>query len=128
MPLSLSLLLVDSDLAVARLHAGAGLPWWASASGFLSVTRTPEETSVVCEADRVPEGVRAERGFRALRVEGTIPFSVHGVLAAISTPLADARIPIFVVSTFDTDYVLVREAQVGDAVAVLRAAGHVVNA
>ena len=87
-----------------------------------------EETSVVCEARLVPEGVRAERGFRALRVEGTVPFSANGVLAAIATPLANARIPIFVVSTFDTDYVLVRESEVGNAVAALREAGHVVKA
>ena len=87
-----------------------------------------EETSVVCEAQLVPEGVRAERGFRALRVEGTVPFSANGVLAAIATPLANARIPIFVVSTFDTDYVLVREWEIESAVAALREAGHVVKA
>jgi hypothetical protein len=128
MAISLTLLLVDSHLSVARLPAGAGLPWWAATSGFLSVTRTPEETSVVCDAEGVPEGARAERGFRALRVAGTVPFSANGVLAAIATPLASARIPIFVVSTFDTDYVLVRESELENAVAALRAAGHVVKA
>ena len=126
MRMSLALHLVKSTLAVARLPANAGLPWWAAASGFLSVTRTPDETSVVCDAERVPDGVRAERGLRALRVAGTIPFETTGVLVSLATPLAGAGVPIFVVSTFDTDYLLVPEAMTASAISALQKAGHTV--
>jgi hypothetical protein len=125
---SLSLQVLGSELAIVRLSADAGLPWWAVGSEeFLSFTRSVSETSVVCEADRVPEGVRAERGYRALRVEGTLPFEAVGVLASIAVPLAHANTPIFVISTFDTDYVLVREAMLPAAVQALREAGHSVT-
>lgn len=127
MPMSQALHLMATTLAVARLPAHAGMPWWAAGSGFLSVTRTPDETSVVCDAGRVPDGVRAERGWRALRVAGTLPFAATGVLVSLATPLADAGVPIFVVSTFDTDYLLVPEAMTGNAIAVLRKAGHTVT-
>jgi hypothetical protein len=117
-----------SELAIVRLSAAAGLPWWAAGSEeFLSFTRSDAETSVVCEARRVPEGARAERGYRALRVEGTLPFEAVGVLASIAVPLAHANTPIFVISTFDTDYVLVREAMLPAAVQALREAGHSVT-
>jgi hypothetical protein len=124
---SLSLQVLRSKLAVVRLSAGTGLPWWAAGSEFLSVTRSSEETSVVCEATRVPEDAQAERGFRALRVEGTLPFQDTGVLASLAAPLANAGVPIFVISTFDTDYVLVRETALAIAVQALRQAGHSVT-
>ena len=124
---TLSLTLLDPVLAVARLPAGAGLPWWAAGSSFLSLTRTAEETSVVCEARLVPDNVRGERGFRALRVDGTLPFHETGVLVSLATPLAIAGVPIFVLSTFDTDYILVSEPRLGDAVGALRKAGHSVT-
>lgn len=97
-------------------------------AAFFSVTRTTEETSVVCEERRIPDGVRAERGFRLLRVAGTIPFAATGVLASVASPLADAGVPIFVVSTFDTDYLLIHESRLESAIAALRAAGHGVRA
>ena len=123
-----SLRLISQPLAIVRRSVGAGLPWWvANSEAFLSFTRTPEETSIVCDDRSVPEGVQAERGFRALRVEDTLSFSATGVLASIAQPLADAGVSIFVISTFDTDYVLVREASLDDAVRVLREAGHTVS-
>lgn len=125
MPSSLTLTVLEPRFAVVRLPAGAGLPWWAvSSNGFLSFTCTPSETSVVCEQERVPESVTAERDFRAFRVEGTLPFDAVGILASLASPLADAGVPVFVVSTFDTDYVLVRGTALGAAVSVLRGAGH----
>ena len=80
--------------------------------------------TVVCAAARVPADARAERGWRALRVAGPLDFALTGVLAAVAVPLADAGVSIFAVSTFDTDYVLVRADRLEAAVAALRAAGH----
>jgi hypothetical protein len=128
MTLSLRLTLLDARLAVVRFPAGSGLPWWAVTSSFLSFTRTADEDSLVCEEAGVPEGLTAQRRFRALRVEGTLPFHVIGVLASLTTPLADAAVPVFVVSTYDTDYVLVNESVLPNAIEILRKAGHTVSA
>jgi hypothetical protein len=120
----LSLTVLGPTLAVTRLPAGEGLPWWAAGSTFLSLTRTDEETSVICEARLVPADARCEGGFRALQVDGTLAFQETGILASLVDPLAAAGVPVFVVSTFDTDYVLVRESGLGEAVEALRKAGH----
>jgi hypothetical protein len=78
----------------------------------------------VCPAARVPDDVRAERGWRALAVAGPLDFALTGVLAALAGPLADAGVSIFAIATYDTDYVLVRADRLADAVGALRAAGH----
>lgn len=115
--------------AVARLEAGAGLPQWAVWSrGFLSVSRTAHETSVVCEDRLVPQGVRAERDFEAFVVRGPLDFSAVGILARLTSPLAAAGIPLLAVSTFDTDVVLVRATARGAATAAWRSAGIAVDA
>lgn len=88
------------------------------------MTRTADETSIVCEDRLVPSGVQAERGFAAVRVVGTLPFSATGVLASMAVPLADGGVSIFAISTFDTDYLLVRESSLDTAVQLLREAGH----
>ena len=123
----LSLSLLQPSLAVVRFPARSGLPWWAATSSFLSFTRTADEDSLVCEEVRVPEGLAAQKGFRALRVDGTLPFHLTGILASLATPLADAGVPIFVVSTHNTDYLLVPDAMLARAAASLREAGHSVN-
>jgi hypothetical protein len=119
---------VHISVAVVRLPAGSGLPWWAAREGeFLCLARTPQETSVVCEERLLPAAMEAERGFSVLRVAGPLPFHLTGVLASLASPLADAGVPVFVVSTFDTDYVLVREVDLNGAIAALREAGHSVK-
>jgi uncharacterized protein len=120
---------LPGELAVARLEPGGPLPAWASAGGgdpLHAVVRTSSELSVVCAAARVPDGVRAERGWRALAVAGPLDFALTGVLAALAVPLAHAGVSIFAVSTYDTDHVLVRSERLGEAVEALRAAGHTV--
>lgn len=110
--------------AVARLAADAGWPHWATGSrGFLSISRTAYETSVICEEGRVPPTVQAERGFVSLVVEGPLDFSVVGVMAALTAPLAAAAIPILAVSTYDTDVLLVRASQLPLAEQALQATG-----
>ncbi len=110
-------------LAVCRLPADAPLPA-PSENGFFSVTRTEAEISIVCREGDEPGGAAVEPGWRALRVAGTLDFSQTGVLASFASPLAQAGVPIFVVSTYDTDYLLVQETDLDTAVTALTAAGH----
>jgi uncharacterized protein len=88
------------------------------------LARTADELSIVCDERVVPNGVRAERGFRAFMVCGPLPFDVVGILAGIAGALSAATIPLLAISTFDTDYVLVRDERVDAAMTALRAAGH----
>lgn len=110
-------------LAVARLSPDAPLPQWMRGT-FTSVTRTDAELSIVCDESAVPEDVQAERNWRVLRVEGPIPFEVTGVASALVAPLAEAGISVFLMATYDTDYLLLKDASFGRAIEVLRAAGH----
>ena len=113
--------------AICRLDPGASLPVWAAGTRFLSVTRTALELSVVCEDAMVPEVAHAERDRRLLQIEGTLAFSLIGVLASVAEPLAKAEISIFAASTYDTDYLLVSEKDLHRAMQVLDAAGHAVR-
>ena len=115
----LTLVPVDGSFVVCRLAADAPVPAWAAGGPFVSITRTATELSVVCRQEAVPEGVRCERGWRCLRVAGTLDFSLVGVLASLLNPLAEAGISVFVVSTFDTDYLLVKEDNLEAATEVL---------
>ena len=113
---------LDGTFAVCRLDPAADIPTWPQGS-FVSITRTPDELSIVCDESSVPADIRAERSWRALRVEGPIPFEVTGVAAAITAPLAAAGISVFLIATFDTDYLLVKSEVYGRAVEVLRESG-----
>ena len=124
----LTLHLLPDILAVCRLAPDTPLPEWAAQDGFVSITRTSDELTVVIPQEHVPEGVQAQRDFRALKVAGPLAFDEIGILAAIAGPLASAGISIFAVSTYDTDYVLVRQTDLGKALGALRDAGHTVAA
>lgn len=117
---------LEGTFAVCRLPADTPDPPWANVGPLASITRTRDEVSLVCPDDRVPDGVRCERGWRCLRVEGTLDFGLVGVLSSLLGPLADARISVFVLSTFDTDYLLIRSAEFERAVEALQRAGHAV--
>ena len=121
---SRALRLLPGRFAVCRLEARAPLPAWVfhDDATLWSLTRTPDELSIVCDEDAVPPSVaRVEPGWRAFQVEGPIPFDETGVLAGLATALADAGIPLFALSTFDTDLVLVKEGDLERAIAALRA-------
>jgi hypothetical protein len=118
-----TLISLDDLFAVCRLAGDSPVPTWATGS-FVSITRTAEELSIVCRAEDVPEGVRCERGWRCLRVAGALDFALVGVLTSLLAPLADAGIPVFAASTFDTDYLLVKEDRWDVAVEALRREGH----
>jgi len=111
-------------LAVARLSGTAAVPAWADGPGVVSITRRTDELSIVCAEGRVPPGVRAERAYRALEVDGPIPFEEVGVVHTLTGPLAAARISVLTIATFDTDLLLVREETLAGACAALQAAGH----
>lgn len=116
--------ILPDRLAVCRLPPDAEQPSWARGTTFTCIARTPDELSIVCDEGGVPADVAAERGWRLVRVEGPIPFEVTGVAAALVGPLAEARISVFPVATYDTDYLLLKEETFARAVDVLRAAGH----
>ena len=126
-PAGLRLLDVPGRFAVCKLPADAPLPAWATGGGLFSVTRTADELSVVCPEENVPAGVTSEPGWRCLRVAGAMPFHLVGVLASLTTAVARAGVSVFAVSTFDTDYMFVKDADRPRAVAGLRAAGYTVE-
>ncbi len=90
----------------------------------MTITRTESELSIVCEEKMIPEQVHAQRNHRLMQIEGTLAFTLTGILASIASPLAKAGIGVFAVSTYDTDYLLVSEEDLLEATRVLEAAGH----
>ncbi len=123
-PQALTLSILPDLLAVCRLAPHEPIPAWVTHSAFFSVTRTADELSIVCDVQHVPTGVRCEQPWRAFKIEGPLPFELTGILLAVAAPLAEANISIFALATFDTDYVLVRDAQWEAAKTTLIAAGH----
>lgn len=121
----LPLELLADTLAICRLDAGAPVPRWTERAGrFLTVSRTAEELSITMVQRAVPAEVPCERDYRALRVRGPLPLDLVGVLASIAEPLAEAGLSIFAISTYDTDYVLVKARDLEAALEVLERAGH----
>ena len=123
----LSLTLLPESIAICRLEAGDPMPMWATAAPWWSITRTPDELSVVCAESCVPVGISASRGWRAVRFAGPLPLDQTGILASVTGPLAAAHISVFAVGTYDTDYVLIPEAQRTAAIDALERAGHSVG-
>ena len=122
------LLLLHPDLySVCRLDACAEIPWWAFSAQFVSMTRTGNELSVVCRQDLVPEGTRAEKGWMCFEVAGVLDFSLTGIMADLSGILAKAKISLFVVSSYDTDFILVKQENTAAAIAAFTSAGHTVT-
>ncbi|MFN3703039.1 ACT domain-containing protein [Thermomonas sp.] len=124
MPLRYSLL--PDTYAIARLDPAAPVPPGVlDGPGFSTISRTADELSLVCPEARMPAADRVEGGWRVLRLHGPFAFDEVGILSALLAPLAAARIGIFAISTFDTDYLLVKAEALATAQAVLAAAGHV---
>ena len=116
---------LDAAYAVCRLPADSPAPSLETSNGdFVCVARTPHELSVVCPEDRTPAGAKVEGPWTALQVVGPMDLSLVGVLADLTTTLADAGVPIFAISTFDTDYLLVRDLDAAPAIAALSDSGH----
>ena len=124
----LTLSVLPQVFAVCRLQPQASIPAWATRGAVFSITRSSDEMSIVCPEKDVPAEMLCARGWRAMRLEGPLDFSLVGILVAVTAPLAEAGISIFAISTYNTDYILVREGEFVRAVAVLSAAGHTVSA
>ncbi|MBI3884725.1 MAG: ACT domain-containing protein [Opitutae bacterium] len=122
-----TLLLQTGDYATCRLLPSEPVPAWADTAGFSSITRTADELSIVCAAALVPAHIRAERGWRLFKFQGPFAFTATGILSAVLTPLATAKIGILALSTFDTDYLLVKAEVLAATVRTLKAAGHTVH-
>jgi uncharacterized protein len=112
--------------AICRLSPDDNFPSWTRGK-FISVTRTEEELSVVCEQNAVPSDIKCERDWCMLQVEGPMDLSIVGVLASLTKPLAEAGINLFAISTFDTDYLLVKVEKLEAAKVALEKAGHTVQ-
>lgn len=118
---------VEGRYAICRLEPRDPIPAWADGDGFVSITRTPSELSIVCDERRVPAAVRAEKGWRGIGVEGPIDFAVIGVAASLTGALARHGISVCLVATYDTDWLLVKEETLERAIVALREAGHEVG-
>ncbi|HEX7631868.1 MAG TPA: ACT domain-containing protein [Lacunisphaera sp.] len=123
----ITLLLLPSEFAVCRLSASEPAPAWAGSTVFSAVTRTADELSIICPAPQVPAAIKHDAGWRVLKFQGPFAFSETGILASVLTPLAAAKISILATATFDTDYLLVKSAQLAEARRALVAAGHRVS-
>ncbi len=116
---NLTLILSAQKLAVCKFDKNDPVPVWAENNFFFSITRTEDELSLVCPEDILPDNITAEKDWRALKVNGTLAFSLTGILSSIIVPLAEAEIGIFALSTFNTDYVLIKECNLVKALSIL---------
>jgi uncharacterized protein len=110
--------------AIVRLTSDAVVPDWATRGKFTSITRTPEELSIVCLAENLPADMNSPPRWICLKLEGPSPFAQTGVLLSFIEPLSTNGIPIFAISTYDTDYVLIQEEFAGVTLDTLQRAGH----
>jgi hypothetical protein len=124
---TLTLTILPERLAVCRLEPGADVPIWATIGPFFMIARTAEELSILCAERQVPPDAVREPGWRAIRFEGPFNFGLTGILASVVGPLAEAGVSVFAFSTYETDYVLVREGQLEAASRVLSDRGHLVR-
>jgi len=119
--------IITQRTAICRLGPKDEIPSWVQAGELIAIVRTPEELSIVCDEGSVPGSIKVEKGWRVLKVLGPLDFSQVGVLAAIVLPLAQAGVSIFTISTFDTDYILVKEVNLSLAIHILKNSGHIIE-
>lgn len=120
----ISLRHLPGTYAVAKLDANVPVPLWADGEGFVSISRTPQELSIVCLAARVPAEVTASRAWTCFELVGPFAFDETGIALAVIQPLSEKKIGVFLVATYDTDYLLVQEKDLAAAKQALTAAGH----
>lgn len=116
----LTMKLLAGTYGVSRLEASSPLPSWASTGAFFSLTKTEDELSIVCDTAVIPEDIICEKPWKILKVQGPLDFALVGIVSKISKVLADNEVSLFVISTYDTDYILVKEKDTSKAVEALR--------
>lgn len=124
MPAKVRLKRLPAEYAVCRLDPASPIPDWADGDGFVSISRSDDELSVVCRAERVPGGVRQDGGWACYKFAGPFSFDDTGIVSSVVGPLSDATIGIFVVSTFDGDHMLIKQADIARAEPLLTDSGH----
>lgn len=122
-----NLILLPLRLAICRLAPQASIPASVTAGSFFSITRTADELSIVCPENLAPAEALQDPGWRALKLEGPFDLQLVGVLASVVAPLAEAGISVFALATYDTDYLLVKETQLAQAISMLAHHGHTVQ-
>jgi hypothetical protein len=128
MPATFELTVLSGAFIVSRLPPSAPVPSWAlEATGFITVTRTDDELSIICGEHHVPQGAATPVRWHALKVHGPFPFETIGVLSALTQALANAKVSLLAVSTHDTDYLFVHSPELAHAIRALRHGGHVVH-
>ena len=115
----LTISILPESLAICQFPKNTLIPHYVSASIFFSITQTEDELSIVCDQSVVPANVKKVEDWRAFKVEGPLDFSQVGILSSLATPLAENQIPIFAISTYDTDYLLVQSKHFGEAKKIL---------
>ena len=111
---------------MCKLSPVAPFPEWAQSDDLLAFVRTKDELSVVCSESNVPQDIKSELGWRALQVKAELDFSMVGLLAALTSILAQAGVSVFTISTYDTDYLLVKAYELPTALAALTQSGYTV--
>ncbi|MBX4261975.1 ACT domain-containing protein [Clostridium estertheticum] len=115
----LTMKLLNEKFSVCRLNKNEQIPEWVKNSSFYSISKTSDELSIVCSQDIIPSNIKCEKDWRILKVEGPLDFSLIGIISSISTILALKRISIFAVSTYDTDYILVKNKDIDNTILAL---------
>ena len=123
----LSLRILPDRMAVCRFEPTAPLPDWMGEAGFYSLTRTDEELTIVCPEAHLTPGAISENGWRCFKVQGLLDFSEIGIIFSVTRPLAENGVSVFVISTFDTDYFMVKEKDLAKAIDALSAEGHEID-
>jgi hypothetical protein len=126
-PKKLSLKLLPDRMAVCRFDPTTSIPNWVGPSDFYSVTGTDQELTIVCAEAFVAQGTASDTGGQCSTVEGPLDFSEIGIIFSLTQPLAQNNVPVFVISTFDPDYFMVKEKDLAKTIDVLTAAGHQIN-
>lgn len=121
----ITLELVENEYAISRLDANAAIPTWADGDGFVTITRSPFELSIVCLATRVPSGTKTDGGWSCMRFVGPFAFGATGIVLSVVRPLSEGGLGVFVVSTFDGDHLLIKLDDLPTAMALLTDAGHI---
>jgi uncharacterized protein len=122
--IKLTLEVLSDILGVCKLDMKQPIAPWAYQGCFFSITKTMEELSIICSEKNIPESVLCERGWKAFKVQGTLDFGLIGILAKLTTAFAEAGLGIFAISTYNTDYILVKAKDFDCAVNALRNDGH----
>lgn len=120
---NIKLKVIGGTFSICRLPPKAPIPMWATQNSFYSISKTEDELSIVCPSDCVPKEVRKETDWELIKVEGPLDFALTGILNSLTKPLAEAKISIFAVSTFDTDYLLVKKENLETAIKALENQG-----